>query len=314
MRIEVLWRPGMLRDAAAGLGHWATDLRIAYAWATASGGAALHWQGLPMSRVSRALIGIHFAQTEPWALRQLAEVPDRLRVVEDTEGVFHPKLMLGVRAGVARAIVGSSNFTSGGFGSNTELNLLVEGARDEGPLADLIEFFDVAWGGPLAFEPDGAWIDRYERMYADRPQPPRPTGGPGLPRPGAIFAVRASPRGGSGSSIQCPGRFGFFFNLHDAGQKAAIMVEFEGEFASATVKLNHGDNTLNINFGRGKHLKLRRGLSKDRLLTFAQTQEGTYIVKLIGFKSKRAREIMAAAAAHSTSNGRARFTAGIAEG
>lgn len=44
-----------------------------------------------------------------------------LRVVEDTEGVFHPKILIATKGREARVLVGSSNFTSGGFGANTEI-------------------------------------------------------------------------------------------------------------------------------------------------------------------------------------------------
>ena len=68
---------------------WADELHLAYAWAASSGGAAEHWNLLPLDRVKRAVLGIHFAQTDPAVLREF-RARGVLRVVPDTGGVFHP--------------------------------------------------------------------------------------------------------------------------------------------------------------------------------------------------------------------------------
>lgn len=162
-----------LRELAA----WADEIDFAYAWASSGGGKAAHWRAVPHGKLRRVIVGVHFAQTEPHALRVLAGYPGVLKVVEDTAGVFHPKVMVGVRGTEARAIVGSSNFTEGGFSGNTELNLLLHGSSSEGPLADILRFIELQWSGPRSFTPDAAWFDRYELAYAERPTPPR------LPRP-----------------------------------------------------------------------------------------------------------------------------------
>jgi len=171
--IEVLSTADQSLAALGDLAAWAEDLSIMSAWATAARGKARHWQLLPLDRVRRALIGIHFAQSEPWVLRTLASKPGRLQVIEDTAGVFHPKLIIGTKGGHARAIVGSSNFTTGGFGGNTELNLLVSGSIDLDPLRQLISSFDSEWTSARTQSVDSAWLDRYEAIYERRPRPPR---------------------------------------------------------------------------------------------------------------------------------------------
>ena len=45
------------------IADWADELHLAYAWAASSGGVAEHWNLLPLERVRRAVLGIHFAQT-----------------------------------------------------------------------------------------------------------------------------------------------------------------------------------------------------------------------------------------------------------
>lgn len=158
-------------EALCEVGGWAESMRVMTAWATAGHGKAAHWRALPLERLDRALIGIHFAQTEPWVLRTLGAVPGRLRVVEDTRGVFHPKMTLGLRGSEARAILGSSNFTVGGFGGNTELNVLLSGSTDEDPLRAIVETFDAEWSSARAREVDEDWLARYERAHARRPKP-----------------------------------------------------------------------------------------------------------------------------------------------
>lgn len=180
---EVIVEAGNALAAFRELCDWADELRLAYAWISSGDGQAEHWQTLPLHKVGRAVIGIHFAQTEPHALRQLAELPDVLRVVEDTAGVFHPKLIVGIRGEEAQAIVGSSNFTGGGFGRNTEINLRIRGRRSDARLAALNGFIDEQWSRNDAFWPDDGWLRRYESAYRGRPRPPAVPESVALPTP-----------------------------------------------------------------------------------------------------------------------------------
>lgn len=171
--ITVIDTPVQMLKTLKELTTWAEDLHLAYAWISSGNGNAEHWRMLSLNKVRRAIIGIQFAQTDPGALRQLARHPERLRVVNDPDGIFHPKVILGIKEGEGRALVGSSNFTVGGFGGNTELNLLLEGSLAIPPLADILRFIDVQWQSVRAFQPDPAWISRYTDAYMQRPKPPR---------------------------------------------------------------------------------------------------------------------------------------------
>lgn len=172
----VLADPEQTLAALEDLGQWAKTLDMAYAWASTSRGTAPHWAALPLARVRRALVGLHFSQTEPWALRRLAASPGRLRVIHEASGVFHPKLTIGRRGNLAKAVLGSSNFTGGGFGWNTELNVQVCGPCDCEPMKSIIAFFDEQWEGVLvkAVAPDDPWLDEYEASQAPVVHPPLP--------------------------------------------------------------------------------------------------------------------------------------------
>src|SRR4051812_45005241 len=173
MNVAVLRTPAATLKALKELCSWADEIHMAFAWISSGAGKAPHWI-LPLQRVKTAVIGIHFAQTEPDALEQLAHIaPHVLKVIEDTEGVFHPKILLGSRTDDVRALVGSSNFTRGGFCGNTELNVLLSGTRKEKEIVELELFLKDQWNSTRAKEPDSDWFARYREAHKRRPRPPR---------------------------------------------------------------------------------------------------------------------------------------------
>lgn len=179
--VKALVNPAEHISALRKVVQWADELHFAYAWATSSGGEAEHWRVIPLDRVKRAILGIHFAQTEPAVLRAL-RARGVLRVVPDTGGVFHPKLLVGMKGDNMRAIVGSSNLTAGGFSGNTEVSLLLSGSVTSPVLAKLASFIEDQWRHPRTFIPDQEWLDRYEQVYAGRPKPPKVGETRGTPR------------------------------------------------------------------------------------------------------------------------------------
>lgn len=172
LRVEILSSADQSIDALRRLCEWGRELHLCYAWAGSGEGSAEHWRLLPPERLKRVVLGIHFAQTEPFLLEKLREL-GVLRLVPDTGGVFHPKVLLARRGEDAQVLVGSSNFTTGGFASNTELNVLLAGKIDDAPIATVASFISEQWNHPRAFEPDHAWLDDYSRLYASRPRPPK---------------------------------------------------------------------------------------------------------------------------------------------
>ncbi len=104
----------------------ADDIWIASAWASkACPPTDALWRA--RSQIRALVVGLDFLQTDPEFLGQFKRYA---RVC--TEGAtFHPKVYL---FGIGRrfaCLLGSSNFTAGGFRSNVEANALVEGARSD---------------------------------------------------------------------------------------------------------------------------------------------------------------------------------------
>jgi len=124
---ELLTTPEQLGEKLKIVYHSSAQLHLMYAWAGSGDGRAHHWTTLPLHKVNRALIGVGFVGSEPHVLRELHHHSD-LRIARTPDGTFHPKLLLGISGDRAWAIFGSSNFTTGGFQNNTELNAFIAGS------------------------------------------------------------------------------------------------------------------------------------------------------------------------------------------
>ena len=128
---------------------WARHIDFAYAWMSTAAGQLEPWHALEDSKIRRGIVGLSFARTDPDVLHHLRRAvgPTRFRVIDDESGAFtfHPKVLVAARGSVRRAIVGSSNFTRGGFARNTELNLLLEGSATDPVFVDLEAVIDSYW-------------------------------------------------------------------------------------------------------------------------------------------------------------------------
>jgi PLD-like domain len=112
----------------------ADELWIASAWASrACPSSSALW--LARKKIRALVVGLDFLQTDPGFLARFRE---HARV--STEGAtFHPKVYL-FRAGRRFAcMLGSSNFTAGGFGSNVEANIVIRGGVGEPLFKELRE-------------------------------------------------------------------------------------------------------------------------------------------------------------------------------
>lgn len=181
LTVEALVTPAEVVAALRDAVDWAQGIHLAYAWASSGEGTAEHWKLLPLKKVRQAVLGIHFGQTEPFVLYELRDL-GVLRVVPDTGGVFHPKVLVARKGNEARMIVGSSNLTAGGFAGNTEVNVVLSGSLGDVPIKKLVGFVDEQWKHPRAFEPDDAWLERYQSVYASRPKPPKMPVDPNAPK------------------------------------------------------------------------------------------------------------------------------------
>lgn len=168
MKLKILSTATETQDALASLSQWAEYVDLAYAWASSSAGTAKHWRALDLRKVRHAVIGTQFAQTEPWVLRKLDEVPGRLKIVISSEGTFHPKMAIGRKGKKVRVIMGSSNLTAAGFSSNIELNALIDGDVSDPEVAKLLAFQQRAWDGGEKLEAN--WLAQYDLAWARRPR------------------------------------------------------------------------------------------------------------------------------------------------
>lgn len=74
-------------------------------------------------KIGKMVVGLHFYQTSPEFIRKFKDNKD-VRFVMRTDGVFHPKVYLFKNTKHDWCVLtGSSNFTSGGFDVNEEVNV-----------------------------------------------------------------------------------------------------------------------------------------------------------------------------------------------
>lgn len=102
----------------------AENIRVVTAWATTDC-AVCDCLTTARSKIATLVVGLDFYTTSPSFLHQFRSV---IRIGYAMHGgTFHPKLYLFEHASTFCCVMGSSNFTSGGFGNNAELNVWIEG-------------------------------------------------------------------------------------------------------------------------------------------------------------------------------------------
>jgi hypothetical protein len=115
------------------------DIRVVTAWATTDC-AVCDCLTEARSKISTMVVGLDFYTTSPSFLHSFRSV---IRIGNALDGgTFHPKLYLFDNAGGFCCVMGSSNFTSGGFAKNTELNICVEGGKADPFFQQVRDFID----------------------------------------------------------------------------------------------------------------------------------------------------------------------------
>ena len=142
---------------------WATEIDLATAWATSHQGLRALQRQRPSPEV-RAVVGLWGNQTDPFALRMLANIGHLHGA--DAGRRFHPKVFIFRAGGSSVAWVGSANFTSGGFGMNEEA--LFETSDTE----SVQDWFDDLWEHTDPLDHDA--IDAYAESRKNNPPPPAP--------------------------------------------------------------------------------------------------------------------------------------------
>lgn len=111
----------------------------AVAWGTSSNPLVKKLFADP-SKIRLAVFGIAFAHTSPEVVDALIKI-DGGRIVQDfNQGTFHPKIYAFRSKDSAAAVIGSANFTWGGFGKNREACVLLEGSTEDEPISDALKF------------------------------------------------------------------------------------------------------------------------------------------------------------------------------
>ena len=106
-----------------------SQFSMAVAWASTSF-SGYHALLRERTKLSRVVVGIHFYQTHPDFIQTFLTDP-RVRFCINPTGVFHPKLYLFESNGNNWAcLLGSENFTTGGFGYNDESFVFVSTEDD----------------------------------------------------------------------------------------------------------------------------------------------------------------------------------------
>ena len=159
MKTTVITNTAALLDSFQSLVRSSGSVDLCVAWATSANGHGPHWKELELDKVRYAIIGTAFAQTEPATLVELGKKPDRLRLIINSEGTFHPKVILGSQGDKRCAIVGSANFTTAAYTSNTELSVLLEGTKHDPGLQQIEAYIEEQWsrGTELTDE----WLAEY---------------------------------------------------------------------------------------------------------------------------------------------------------
>jgi HKD family nuclease len=94
---------------------------------------------------ARLLVTTTFQTTSPSALAMAGGLGLDVRVLNPGSGrTFHPKLYLGAAGGSSSAVIGSANLT-GGLATNYEAAVALEGARDDGAIAQAWDWAEALW-------------------------------------------------------------------------------------------------------------------------------------------------------------------------
>jgi hypothetical protein len=145
----------------------AGNIRIVTAWAMMNCAVC---DGLEKARskISTMVVGLDFYMTSPSFLESFLSV---IRIGASLQGgTFHPKLYLFEASKGFCCLMGSSNFTRGGFGDNTELNICVEGQKTDSLFRELTEFINEQerQSNPITDPELSDYRDQFEKLKEDR--------------------------------------------------------------------------------------------------------------------------------------------------
>ena len=113
-------------------------------------------------------VGISFNHTHPDAIEWLLRMGTSTRIFRRDCNLFHPKVYLFADGDRYALFAGSSNLTYGGFYTNLEVNVLIEGifsAQDAEDIRGLRKILERWRSDDLSFKPDDDWLKSYRKDY-----------------------------------------------------------------------------------------------------------------------------------------------------
>lgn len=116
------------------------------------------------------VVGRNFAISEPDALRVLLKMSNhypgfRLFLAKMNKQTFHPKIYLSRKGNTFKMLTGSANLTDGGFTTNHEASIFVEGKVKSEIWTDAMTFFEQVSNRSFSDIPDKGMLDDYELLY-----------------------------------------------------------------------------------------------------------------------------------------------------
>jgi HKD family nuclease len=127
--MELLTNPNKIERAFSRLINRYKHVSFAVAWAS-TGFPGYELLVRQETKIQKGIIGTHFYQTDPKFIDHFLS-DERVLFVKQPNGVFHPKVFLFENSPNSwECLLGSANFTSGGFNSNNEICILL-GDRDD---------------------------------------------------------------------------------------------------------------------------------------------------------------------------------------
>jgi HKD family nuclease len=117
--MTLLTTPEQIKDKLISLIDECSSMQVAVAWASANHEV---FQTLVANRekIHKLVVGTHFFQTDPEFLEAFLN-DNKVRVIYETDELFHPKLYYFKLQGAWECLVGSANFTNGAMSKNQEV-------------------------------------------------------------------------------------------------------------------------------------------------------------------------------------------------
>lgn len=170
MKVELLSRAKSFAERFADCCRRYNRLEIAVAWCGDPAKILPYGHLEEFHGKIHATIGTAFNHTHPesilWFKRQKNA---NVRMFRDDSDLFHPKVYLFSKGRRFALFTGSSNLTYGGFNTNVEVNVFLEGSGFANGSAEVANLRDklAEWRTDrYSFAPSDAWLKRYRKQHA----------------------------------------------------------------------------------------------------------------------------------------------------